>query len=123
MASEAKYYIYRNLNKGNLFSVKYKGKVIDYLESAKITNPNFSVSQAGRKRSLKTKSRNVHAFIVCDNYKKLCKNPNINRAIRVSYNPFKFSDFYRMEGDKMVRVEKSKVCYLREGKAYVNAVV
>jgi hypothetical protein len=103
--------------------VKYKGKVIDYLESAKITNPKFAVSQAGRKRALKSKNRNVHAFIVCDDYQKLCKNPNINKSIRVSYNPFKFSDFYRMDGDTMIKVEKSKICYLREGKAYVNAVI
>jgi len=116
---KARYYIYRNLNKGNLFSVKYKGKVIDYLESAKIVNPEFSVSQAGRNRAVKSKSRNVHAYIICDDYQKLCKRANVNKLIRVSYNPFKYSNFYRMENSKLIKVEKAKLCYLTEGKAYV----
>lgn len=121
--SSAKFYIYRNLNKGSFFSVKYKGKVIDYLELAKISNPEFTVSDAGRRRSLASKSRNVHAYIVCSSYEKLSRRACVKHMTRVSYNPFKFSNFYTIYNDNMISVKKADVCYLQEGKAYVKTLL
>lgn len=61
----AKYYIYRNLNRGG-FSVKYKGLVIDNIHRFTADNVEFRVSEASRQRAIREGRRNVHAFMVCD---------------------------------------------------------
>jgi len=64
---KAKYYIYRNLHTKN-FSVRYKGKVIDHVNSAILIGCTFNVSEKGRQRVLKERRKNVHATIACDDY-------------------------------------------------------
>ncbi len=62
----AKYYIYRNLNRGG-FSLKYKGLVIANMLRFTADNVEFRVSEASRKRAVREGRRNVHAYMVCDN--------------------------------------------------------
>lgn len=86
----AKFYIYRNLRtKG--FSVRYRGKVIDRLYTFSAEDVTFKVNELGRQRVIKEKQKNVHAFIVCSEYKKT-KNNYIGAGI-ISYNPYKNSYF------------------------------
>ena len=59
--------VYRNLHK-NCFSVRAltgenKGKVIDPVQEITLKDVKFAVQPAGRKRVLKEKQKNVHAFI------------------------------------------------------------
>ena len=94
--NKAKYYIYRNLNKGG-FSVKHKGKVIAVSDKLKGINVKFKVSEAGRKRCLEQHVRNVHAYAVCDDvqyidFKIEPKMYSRNYQI-VRYNPFKNDTF------------------------------
>lgn len=61
----AKYYIYRNLNRGG-FSVKYKGLVIANMHRFTADDVRFQVSDASRNRAVREGRRNVHAYMVCD---------------------------------------------------------
>ena len=54
--------VYYNLRK-KLFSIRIKGKVKNHTNNVVIHNPKFVVQQGGRKRVLKTKQKNVHAFV------------------------------------------------------------
>jgi len=62
----AKYYIYRNLNRGG-FSLKYKGLVIANMRRFTADDVEFRVSDASRQRAVREGRRNVHAYMVCDN--------------------------------------------------------
>jgi hypothetical protein len=56
--------VYRNLNKGG-YSVRstITKKVIMHVKSIHLSNVTFHVQQGGRNRVLRTKQKNVHAFI------------------------------------------------------------
>jgi hypothetical protein len=55
--------VYRNLHKG-CYSIQYKGRVVAHADEVLIREPVFRVQPAGRKRVLRTKKKNVHAFVV-----------------------------------------------------------
>ena len=100
--------VYYNLHKKCL-SVQYKTirgwRLLTYAHSLELTEVIFKVYEAGRKRVLNTKRKNVHAFIIgnlknidtdvnktfrslediCKSYKK--------EYYRVVYNPYKFNAF------------------------------
>ena len=61
----AKYYIYRNLNKGG-FSVKHRGLVIANMHRFTADDVEFRVSEASRKRAVRQGQRNVHAYMVSE---------------------------------------------------------
>ena len=85
----AKYYIYRNLNRGG-FSIKHKGLVVDRVKSFEALNVEFRVSDASQSRARRQKSRNVHAYIVCEEYNNgdAVRDWEILKADKVHYNPF-----------------------------------
>lgn len=116
----AKYYIYRNLNRGNAFSVKHRGKVVDYLEGFEADDVEFRVSEAGNRRAKTTKKRNVHAFIVCDDYTKRDDIPlgELTTMTPVTYNPFLAPTFFKRTNTMPVSSAKRVVCY--NGKAYIK---
>lgn len=111
---KAKFYIYRNLNCGNTFSVKYKGIVIDRLDNFTAHDCQLNVSEAGRKRALDTKKRNVHAFVVTDIYQ-TDSGDDIDSNYELKYNPFKL-DSFTCQGKK---VHYAKTVLFRDGKAYI----
>lgn len=112
---QAKYYTYRNLNKGG-FSVKHRGLVVNRNDSMIIDNGEFRVSLPGRNRVLKDKKRNVHAYIVSDNFEsrdfKLTKD-----CLEVTYNPYKAEFFYIKTSGK--RIDKADKILLKDGRAYI----
>ena len=80
--------VYRNLHK-NCFSVRSlegddKGLVIAHVQSISLENVKFVVQPAGRKRVLKDKRKNVHAFlrgtITC--------NGTLETNLSVEYDPY-----------------------------------
>jgi hypothetical protein len=59
---------YRNLCLDNQFSIKmrhgeWQGKVCGYAQAVIIRHPEFVISEAGRKRILASKQKNVHAYV------------------------------------------------------------
>ena len=91
--------VYYNLHKKCL-SVKSLegpsyGKVIHHRKSVKIKSAMFVVNEAGRKKVIKEKKKNVHAyvrgFIVNSFSKKKLKQ------VRVTYNPYKYNTFIEIQ--------------------------
>ena len=115
----AKYYIYRNLNRGG-FSVKYKGLVVDRPAEFIATDVEFRVSKASQNRARKQKSRNVHAYIVCEDYSNTTgtnelKDWEILKGIPVHYNPF-YTDTFMCQGKP---IHAAKRVFAVNGSAYI----
>lgn len=91
--------IYRNLHK-NCFSVlKYssvkKGyRLHEHVTEAFLTGVEAKVSEAGRQRVIKEKQKNVHAYLLCDNYRKM-DSPIYGYVYHreIYYNPYKHETF------------------------------
>tara|TARA_R110001592_G_scaffold114429_4_gene314284 strand:+ start:1308 stop:1700 length:393 start_codon:yes stop_codon:yes gene_type:complete len=83
--------VYYNLRK-KLFSVRIKGKVKHHNDNVVIYNPRFVVQEGGRQRVLKTKQKNVHAFVRGSwvGNVGLDFEHNLERAY---YNPYKCNSF------------------------------
>lgn len=109
----AKYYIYRNL-KTKGFSVRYKGRVIEHIISAVATGVTFVVNRAGRQKAIRTKQRNVHAFVACSKYTPV-HSVNVSDLCVVSYNPFK-ADYFESNG---TMVYEATQVVLHAGKCYI----
>jgi hypothetical protein len=111
----AKYYIYRNLQTGG-FSVKYRGLVIQHIKDVPIliTDAKFKVNEKSRQRVVRENQKNVHAFIVCDNFS---TGPQyiIDKINKVVYNPYKHSTFMF----KGRSVEEAWTVYLNNGECFI----
>jgi hypothetical protein len=85
--------VYRNLRTGN-FSVQAKvegkWKVVGHESYLTLADVEFKVSEAGRQRVIRERSKNVHAFVVGT----LIPFVNQNTNSEVSYNPYKSSQFF-----------------------------
>lgn len=116
---QAKYYIYRNLNRGKTFSIKHRGKVIDRRDMIEVYGVEFRVSSVGRERVLREGRRNVHAFAACDAYISAYQGgpPTIDTAgmVQVRYNPFEAEQF-RANG---IDIFKADYVVFIDGKCYV----
>jgi hypothetical protein len=56
--------LYRNLTrKGRIYSLKQNGLVVAHTTAICLKNVEFVINKAGKKQAIKTKIRNVHAFI------------------------------------------------------------
>lgn len=81
--------VYYNLHK-HLFSVRHKGKVISHSYDVQLEDVTFAVQQAGRRKVLSEKQKNVHAFVRGT----LVEPTELNEiATSVTYNPYKYSSF------------------------------
>ena len=94
-----RYKIYRNLHK-NCFSVlKYipekKGyRLHEHLTDAYLYDVEAKVSEAGRKKVVKEKQKNVHAFLLCSKYTKMdCRIYGHTYFPEIYYNPYKYDTF------------------------------
>ena len=113
--------VYWNL-KAKCFSIQHKGRVIAYRERLSLSDAEFKVSQAGRKRVIQNKRKNVHAYVtgiwVDSNgeFSRSCQQP-------VTYNPYLYSQFMRVTDGKLSPiVNASKVCCVKlhgKGKLFV----
>ena len=123
--SQAKYYIYRNLNKGG-FSVKHRGLVIANLHKFTVDDVQFQVSDKSRGRAIRERSRNVHAYMTSSTPPKelrwrdetFDKHIDENDMQAVYYNPFKTRTFV-LEGTKH-KVTSAEHVVARDGKVYVT---
>jgi len=108
MPNNAKFYCYWNLHK-NVFSVKYKGKVIAHLTNFYGKNCEFRVSEKGRQRVLKEQSKNVHAYVVCDSYAEgdvnILSPFRLDIEGRARYNPYKGPTFVTDSGEPLSKAD------------------
>lgn len=118
----AKYYIYRNLNRGG-FSVKYKGLVIDRLDKFAADNVEFRVSDKSRTRARREGRRNVHAYLVCDDYHSVNwksetfdKHISENEMVQVYYHPM-YTESFVIAGTNTAVTESEHVVAFN-GKAF-----
>jgi hypothetical protein len=87
--------VYWNLHK-NIFSIQSRekdnyGKVVAHKDSVVVGLPKFVVRQSGRKKVLKEKQKNVHAFVVGNVEPNMFYNFGSGRL--VIYNPYKYNNF------------------------------
>jgi hypothetical protein len=87
--------VYYNLHH-KIFSIKSRqgenyGKVIKHSPRVVVISPTFAVQQAGRKRVLETKQKNVHAFVRGHDLLEYII-PNGNKRL-VTYDPYKYEHF------------------------------
>ena len=87
-------YVYRNLNSTcneNKYSVMQNGLVVAHTNQLQLKDVKFIIRPSGKQRAIKTKERNVHAFI--RGYVKDFDVPNIDMLFQLKYNPFNDTKF------------------------------
>ena len=85
--------VYFNLHK-KCFSVQHRGMVIAHRDKLILANVTFKVSQAGRARVLKTRHKNVHAYVAGNWYAQDYTHPGVPYD-RVTYNPYLYDNFVK----------------------------
>jgi hypothetical protein len=99
--------VYYNLHKNRL-SVKSReplsyGKVINHVDTILLYDCTFVVQKAGRKRVLKEKRKNVHAFVrgnICSK-DMIIKYTDSCRTVR--YNPYLYDSFVYEDSEEPVK--------------------
>jgi hypothetical protein len=88
--------VYRNLHRQRLSVVALggarKGRVIRRPTEITLSRCSLVVQPAGRDRVLRTRVKNVHAF-VRGTPSKGC----LTKGVRLTYNPYKYSSFVRAD--------------------------
>lgn len=97
---DKKVMIYKNLHNGK-FSVKQGNLVVAHVDSVMMECGMFKVNEAGRKRVLIEKKKNVHAFIV-GYIDAVNVDVDVAKMRAISYNPYKFGHFYFKDDGSMV---------------------
>lgn len=94
--------VYFNLHK-KVFSVKDKktGLVIAHVNNIYLEDVDFKVSQAGRKRVLAEKRKNVHAVVEGT---VICPVETLGIGMEaVTYNPYKYDSFVIRQSEKPLK--------------------
>jgi hypothetical protein len=103
--------VYFNLTK-KCWSIVQSGIVIGYCDEVLLRDVTFVVRPAGRKKVLKEKKKNVHAYArgyITDEIQQKCDVP-------VRYNPYLFDKFFYSDG---TNVEKVSVLVMKkDGKCF-----
>lgn len=98
--------IYRNLHKeGHVYSVRSEEtkRVVAWVSSIVLTKADFKVGQTGRRRVLKEKRKNVHAFIKGTVSNKRIKD--VDGWVKVGYNPYKSDTFVDSRGRSVLSAD------------------
>jgi len=111
-----KFFVYRNLNKrGWVWSIKavdgpYSGLVVGHAEGILMSDTQFRVSEAGRRRVIRESKKNVHAGVVgeiidtCGFCSRNGRSTHFSTAgsgwvlsdpdlVDITYNPYKYTSF------------------------------
>lgn len=106
-----KVFVYFNLHK-KCFSVKalegaMKGRVIAHRHDVVLYDATFKVSEAGRQRVLREKSKNVHAGVCGTWDERSFDRQTIDQIIvigqAIMYNPYKYDSFVTLYGEAPVK--------------------
>jgi hypothetical protein len=109
-------FVYRNLNRGRLFSIKDKktGLVIAHADKFRIENVKCKISEAGRQRVIRERRKNVHGQLL-GIFTGECEM-NIEELVEVYYDPYTLDSFIdKSTGEKLEYID---FVYFEDGKAY-----
>ena len=107
-------YVYFNLHK-KCWSVRQSGRIVDHTNCVLLRDCRFLVSQAGRKKVLQEKRKNVHAGV--SGYL-IDAIPYRRRSVsEIIYNPYKHETFVSRE-DPFDPVEHSDYAALTCGNGF-----
>ena len=107
-------YVYFNLHR-KCFSVRQGNKVVEHANRVCLKDVRYLVQQAGRRKVLKEKRKNVHAGL-SGYYVKSVPVPVI--SFDVTYNPYKYETFVDTQDHEPQ--EWSEYAYLECGKDWRN---
>ena len=115
--------IYWNLHR-RCWSIKSVGEPVRHRPYLAVTDARFRVWEGGRKRVLRERKKNVHAFVegkVLNDEKSIESLPNL--LVQVGYNPYRKPEepghFYRKDNEE--RVDKATLVVLtREGRVFAD---
>lgn len=121
-SKSAKLDIYWNLHK-HCWSIldRAQGLVVLHLNNLIAEDVKLVVQPAGRARVLATGRKNVHAFIRASSI--IISDYSVwdDQAVRLKYNPYKFSSFVLEERDSYRPIDKSKIVYMHsDGRCYAK---
>lgn len=98
--------VYRNLHKKQLSVMDRTGRVICWKDSIVLVNATFIVRPAGREKVLRTKRKNVHAFVEGKYRGDVALFSKEGR--RTSYNPYK-ADRFMCDGRAIIAAETVEI--------------
>jgi sulfatase maturation enzyme AslB (radical SAM superfamily) len=112
--------VHYNFHK-KLFSIvsrekKNYGKVIQHTNNFAIFDARFHVSEKGRRRVLKERCKNVHAY--CSGVSKK-NNYTITSLAEITYNPYKYKTFVSKENPS-IPIYESNTVIIKDGKIYAE---
>ncbi len=114
--------VYRNLHK-NCYSVRAltgenKGKVIDHVQSITLKDAKFVVQPAGRKRVLREKRKNVHAFV-----RGHITDEPFKKGTPVKYDPYLTDAFvYKYYNGTIQEAQRVHLSFTDEGHSKIEAL-
>jgi len=110
--------VYRNLHKKCFSVVSIEtGRVIMHTSSICLKDVKFKVSKAGRERVLKSKQKNVHAFVYGHIIDDIGKEEGL---VPVSYNPYLKDSFYIISTNETI--SEAKFVKMSNGK-HIQATI
>ena len=112
-------YVYFNLHK-KVWSVRQGGKVVAHTKHIMLKDARFLVGQAGRKKVLREKKKNVHAGVSGYVVERVPNIPDF--CTTVSYNPYKDKTFINYSNEKPMLWAPHVVMDCKSGKTIVEAV-
>ena len=102
-------YVYFNLHK-KVWSVRQKGTPVEHTKHIMLEDVSFLVGQAGRKKVLKEKRKNVHAFVVgllTNPCQKFVTSYIVKQKYSaIIYNPYMYQSFVRLDDKKSVKTAR-----------------
>lgn len=98
--------VYRNLHR-NCYSVQQDRLVIGHCSSFLLNNFSFLVNETGRRKVIREKQKNIHAYVTGYVVRNLLEGklavPQIlTQGNVVTYNPYKYSDFVYLRSERVV---------------------
>lgn len=87
-------YVYKNLHNG-MYSIRQSGLVVAHAERLCVSRPIFIVRKSGRDTVLKTKQKNIHAFVKGWYSGSVCGTTASRNDLpmQIEYNPYKYDSF------------------------------
>jgi hypothetical protein len=112
-------YVYFNLHK-KVWSVRQGGKVVEHSKIVMLKDCRYLVSEAGRKKVLEQKKKNVHAGVSGYPVEYVVGIPG--KAKEITYNPYKHKTFVDKKTGKTVKVSDYAVLSCGNGWRDVEAI-
>ena len=109
--------VYRNLNKGRVFSIRDRktGLVVAIGDKFKVENVTCVVREGGRQRVIREKRKNVHSFLKAT-FTGGCEF-DLDDCQELYYDPYTLDSFVNKDTGK--KISNIDVAYFENGRAYI----